>query len=323
MTKSDFGTNYGRISMPTPFAGGSGATITEILKTSGSSVNFRDGFPSAYSAPHSGGGKYVTRGEMNAVGNLASKNDFYEMCGGVNTFDPTFASDIGGYPEGAILDYVEGLKFFKVISLQDNNTFNFIEEGVDGIHWDLMNQSNAEADNDVIIARVSFGDKHTRLASVDTPMFEYFDTITAVRAPFSGILSLDEVNFVATKQEESVSFTGSYPVKIIHGNGVMFKDLGTNISSLKNISTPTAESANGWIQFGGAGTVTGRGEYITAQNTVVQKWVSQSSFPYIEQDHFVGIGILYALYRATARNTSATMTGFDIAAGSFNIKIRK
>lgn len=142
MTKSE--AYFYRLAMPRPFAKGSGGTITAIESASGNNVNFLDGFPSAYSAPHSGGGKYITRGEMNAIGNLASQNQFYFLAGGINTFDEEFCNAIGGYPQGAVLDANQLGVIRKVISLKDNNKVNFngsstiegITDGyVDGVNW--------------------------------------------------------------------------------------------------------------------------------------------------------------------------------------------
>lgn len=167
MTQSDFNTKYGRIAMPMPFAGATGAALASIAYTSGSVVNFPDGFPQNYSAPHSKGGKYITRGEMNAIGNLASRNDFYRMCGGLNTFDPNICISIGGYHKGAILDYVEVTNYkyivSKVISLIDSNKVDFtssttdqdliskgiVNGSVDNVNWAFCNEELATPSNSI------------------------------------------------------------------------------------------------------------------------------------------------------------------------------
>lgn len=139
-----------RISMPCPFGGFGSTNITEIEKTSGNNVNFIDGFPSVYGAPSSNNGKFVTRKEMNAIGNLASRDLFYHKCGGLNTFDPQFCAAIGGYPKGAILQYPVANQIFEVMSLIDNNTIDFTNSNsgvsgitngsVDGINWVYCNK---------------------------------------------------------------------------------------------------------------------------------------------------------------------------------------
>jgi hypothetical protein len=71
---------------------------------------------------------------MNYLGNIATKNDYYKMCGGINTFDPVFAGKIGGYPKDAILDYFDGINLFKVISLVEDNKHDF-RSGSFGGSW--------------------------------------------------------------------------------------------------------------------------------------------------------------------------------------------
>lgn len=139
-----------RISMPCPFGGFGNTNITEIEKTSGNNVNFVDGFPSVYGAPSSNNGKFVTRKEMNAIGNLASRDLFYHKCGGLNTFDPQFCAAIGGYPKGAVLQYAVANQIFEVMSLVENNTIDFTNSNsgvsgitngsVDGINWVYCNK---------------------------------------------------------------------------------------------------------------------------------------------------------------------------------------
>ena len=140
-----------RIPMPCPFGGFGSTNITEIESVSGDNVNFVDGFPSAYGAPSSNNGKFVTRKEMNAIGNLASRDLFYHKCGGLNTFDPQFCAAIGGYPKGAVLQYAVANQIFEVMSLVENNTIDFTNSNsgvsgitngsVDGINWVYCNKN--------------------------------------------------------------------------------------------------------------------------------------------------------------------------------------
>ena len=134
--------------MPCPFGGGNDANITPIEMVSSQNVNFYDGFPSVYGAPSANNGKFVTRKEMNAIGNLASNDLFYHKCGGLNTFDPEFALKIGGYAKGAVLQALVGNDIVYVRSLVDNNKVDFtgsatqdqvnagiINGGIDGVNW--------------------------------------------------------------------------------------------------------------------------------------------------------------------------------------------
>lgn len=144
MTQEQFNQNYGRIAMPKPFAHGGLITPIADIGDSTHPVNFEDGFPSEYSSPHSQGGKYVSRGEFNAIGNLATRNDFYKACGGLNTFNAALSSKIGGYPKGAVLQLLDKNVLKYVISLVDNNTVNFNTAGVDGVNWMFCYESKHE-----------------------------------------------------------------------------------------------------------------------------------------------------------------------------------
>lgn len=147
-----------RLAMPQPFASGANATRATIGSVSGNSVNYPDGFPAVYSSPASEGGKYVSRGEMNAIGNMASNDLHYFKCGGLNTFDAAFAAAVGGYPKGAVLDYIVGYKLYKVISLVDSNTVDYTAVGVDGENWQWLNSNIPEVDpgEPVSIGNISF-----------------------------------------------------------------------------------------------------------------------------------------------------------------------
>lgn len=136
-----------KLIFPVPFAGGEGSELTPIAlepiedATDAAKVNFFDGFPSSYSSPHENGGNFVTRGQLNAIGNLASKNEYYRMCGGINTFDPVFAQKIGGYPKDAILDYFDGVNLIKVISLVEDNMQDF-RSGMFNNKWAELGTNN-------------------------------------------------------------------------------------------------------------------------------------------------------------------------------------
>ena len=70
MTQADIPS---RILIPSAFAA-KNTTVLPIgsMDSEGNVVNFADGFPSVYGCPASGGGKFVTRNEMNALGRVAT-----------------------------------------------------------------------------------------------------------------------------------------------------------------------------------------------------------------------------------------------------------
>lgn len=230
-----------RISMPCPFGGFGSTNITEIEKTSGNNVNFVDGFPSVYGAPSSNNGKFVTRKEMNAIGNLASRDLFYHKCGGLNTFDPQFCASIGGYPKGAVLQYPVANQIFEVMSLVDNNTIDFTNSNsgvsgitngnVDGINWVYCNKE-IPITNKVL------------LSSGDTPLGSEISTmLDIVEIPANGYI-LGNVNLEYGKQDSGDTTDNCYYTsnnfitnKFIGGGIFAKKVSGDTTLTTSNIST--------------------------------------------------------------------------------------
>ena len=139
-----------RIAIKRPFA--ESGLITPIQDASGDSVNYPQGFPSIYGVPASEGGKYVGRGEINAIGNVATNDLFYHKCGGINTFDAAFAEKVGGYPKGAVLQYLNGNYIYDVISLIDNNMFDFASSNtIDGANWAYCNKETSSSDRILVV----------------------------------------------------------------------------------------------------------------------------------------------------------------------------
>ena len=191
-----------RLYIPQPFASGDGsvaADLTPIDTISGDKVNFVDGFPSVYGSPTSQGGKLMTRGEMNAIGHLASVNEYYRRCGGINTFDPELAMKIGGYPRGAVLEIIEDLDYHKVISLVDDNKVDFngdtlteqqIAAGItlgsiDGVNWAYC--ANGEIDTSMVVAELP---NFHWLGAANQGLVE-IATLTSFKAKQNGVLSFE------------------------------------------------------------------------------------------------------------------------------------
>ena len=245
MTKTD--AYFYRLAMPKPFAKGEGAKLTSIADSAGENndVNYNDGFPSVYSSPHSGGGKYMTRGEMNAIGNLASQNQFFFLAGGVNTFDQTFCDKIGGYPEGAVLKYLNNGYLYDVISLVDNNTTNFVTDGVDGVNWKYLSVTEKLVFDDVFFEGGSGVSVGSALLGV-------------VRAKKSGGIVLSaSLSPVAGQSQSEFLYYGSNGFYTFFGCGIMIRDLGESVPD--NIpfpelvfsgSTPS-DNWNGWKSLSG------------------------------------------------------------------------
>lgn len=137
--------------IPKPFA--VDGAIEHIVNESDTKPNFKTGFPLNFSAPHSAGGEYVARTMMNAVGNMATANEYYRQAGGLYQFNADWAVANNGYPRGAVLDFLDGTKLYKVLSLVDNNLVDYtgniptteqetkgvVAGSVDGVNWVYCN----------------------------------------------------------------------------------------------------------------------------------------------------------------------------------------
>lgn len=215
-----------RIAIKRPFA--ESGLITPIADASGDDVNYPQGFPSIYGVPASEGGKYVGRGDINALGNVATNDLFYHKCGGINTFDAAFSAKVGGYPKGAVLQYLNGNYIYDVISLVDNNTFDFVaNNSIDNVSWAYCNKEVATSDRILVV-----------------------ESSTAVNANNDQGLLLGV--FKAPKNG-SIIFEGSYIVNGINssagstndnaGMAVAIYDLGTSYTTIPNL---TASNLNTW-----------------------------------------------------------------------------
>ena len=214
-----------RIAIKRPFA--ESGLITPIQDTSGDSVNYLQGFPSIYGVPASEGGKYVGRGEINAIGNVATNDLFYHKCGGINTFDAAFAAKVGGYPKGAVLQYLNGNYIYDVISLIDNNMFDFVASNtIDGANWAYCNKETSSSDRILVVessTTVNANNSQGLLLGV-------------FKAPKNGFIVFEGNYTVNTQVGVSADGTNA-------GFAVALYDLG---ASYTTIPTLTAETLKNW-----------------------------------------------------------------------------
>ena len=214
-----------RIAIKRPFA--ESGLITPIQDTSGDSVNYPQGFPSIYGVPASEGGKYVGRGEINAIGNVATNDLFYHKCGGINTFDAAFAEKVGGYPKGAVLQYLNGNYIYDVISLIDNNMFDFASSNtIDGANWAYCNKETSSSDRILVVessTTVNANNSQGLLLGV-------------FKAPKNGFIVFEGNYTVNTQVGVSADGTNA-------GFAVALYDLG---ASYTTIPTLTAETLKNW-----------------------------------------------------------------------------
>ena len=111
--------------------------ITDYLNSK--DVSFDTGFGESYSKPKSAGGRYLLRNQINSLGNIASLFNNMNKNGFAPVFNKEISDKIGGYPKGVILWNINDVDSYRVISLVDDNTFDYRVQGVDNIHWKVVN----------------------------------------------------------------------------------------------------------------------------------------------------------------------------------------
>lgn len=277
MTKSD--AIFYRLAMPCPFA--KEGTITPIGNSSSeNSVNFRDGFPSVYSAA---GGKYITRGEMNAIGNLASQNQFFFLAGGINTFDATFAQTIQGYPEGAVLKYLNNGYLYDVVSLVDNNMIDFTDVGVDGINWKYLSVAEKLVFDDVFFEGGTGVSVGSALLGV----------VKAKKT--SGIVLNASLSPTTGENIYEASYAGDEFLKLSFGCGIMINDFGSSYPNTINMPY-NAESGYGVVtpNWYGWKSLSGNFTFAAGTNSVIvhKNQDDAGVLGVVNKDNYYGIALM-------------------------------
>ena len=120
---------------PSLVFGKNATNVKKFPKTSPSGsgeTNFSEGIPAEYSATLK-----ARLDDLNGIGRISSGLQYYRQSGGIVTYDAEVAAVIEGYPKDAVLEYWDGTHLRKVVSLIENNLYNFNEtpDYIDGIHW--------------------------------------------------------------------------------------------------------------------------------------------------------------------------------------------
>ena len=185
--------------IPTPFASDPSATVDipseDDSSDSDEELNFKDGFPLSYTKPLidpetgevNADARVITRRQVNTLGYIGTQEQFFEQCGGYHTFDQAVCDAIGGYPEAAVLRYfdAENNCLRTVYSLLDDNTWNFLEDGVDGVHWKYVDN------NPVLNLKIDYSDfiDLRDILFVETGQPDFYEV------PFDGYLQLHALSF--------------------------------------------------------------------------------------------------------------------------------
>lgn len=110
-------------------------------------ASIAEGFPEITMKALDNGGLPPRGQDCNGMFYLSTDQKVYLQNGGLITFDPSVAETIGGYPKGAILDYInESGMYGKVRSLIEDNLNNFVSNPdlIDNTNWEYVEfNSNA------------------------------------------------------------------------------------------------------------------------------------------------------------------------------------
>lgn len=121
------------------------------LNPTGSNLaSITEGFPQITMKSVDDGGLPPYGQDFNGLFYNLSTQTAYLQNGGFLTFVQSVSDLIGGYPQGAILDYYDANSnsYTKVISLIEDNTNNFVQTPslIDGVHWGALNFGGANQD---------------------------------------------------------------------------------------------------------------------------------------------------------------------------------
>lgn len=227
-----------RIPIKRPFA--ESGDLSTIDDASGI-LNYPQGFTSVYSNPASDGGQYLKRSDLNALGNIATNDLFRYKCGGLNTFDSDFCVKIGGYPKGAVLQFLNGNYVYDVISLVDNNTYDFtLQNDIDNINWAYCNE-----DYSPTVKTLAF--------TSNGPFFATGISQTdCTNGMLLGYFKAQKNAPITIETDASGEFTYLHignASTFIGGFTLMIKDLGTSPDAYGSLQAPTITnySTNDWI----------------------------------------------------------------------------
>ena len=137
MTNSSFITDKNSIGViPVPF--GHNGTLSTIGTTSNNeTINYPQGFPDKYATAVASGGKYLIRGDFNAIGHVGTANNFFMQCGGYHTFTSSVSGIISGYSYGILLDWYDTtnnvLRKVRCVKT-DGNCTTPIDDAVNGVN---------------------------------------------------------------------------------------------------------------------------------------------------------------------------------------------
>ena len=155
-------------------------------------------------------------GDFNMLCHLGTLERYRRQLGGIRTFSSSFSTLIGGYPKGAQLEYLippnteenpgTRYKLRKVVSLVDNNEYDFTTNGVDNVHWmycDVLDPST-----NIFMASTSLsGAKKIGLFGICEDDFRITDSKRVSYTLTQDCFVYDEFFFITSSTDCSASIT--------------------------------------------------------------------------------------------------------------------
>lgn len=183
--------NHAYYSIPV-LAGSKSTTKTKRIGGEHSGIAQKTGFSSEYSSQT---GKKVQIGDVNGMFQMASQAGYFNQHGGYHTFSKDVSDKIGGYPEGAILYWLDENqhKLRTVRSMKGDNTDDFTvnSDFIDGVSWKFVDYIPATKMQIAMFA--------------DGPV--YADNTSSTlewTAPFDCVVLFDTSTFSRSKSTDSI-----------------------------------------------------------------------------------------------------------------------
>lgn len=305
--------------LPLPFAAAAGPSYIRSIPTASQigitpgAASLTDGFPPLNFNPVASGGIPPFGQDMNGILNWVSAWAQWVSAGSPVSFDSTFATAIGGYPRGALLNSLSSVGFWS--SLVDDNTTN---PDTGGANWQAVafgttypgNPNGFVAGNGVSANGVTqslLWDTSNGILWICTV------TGTAATAVWSGVTgSVASIAIAAANGFIGTSSGGSAPILT----------LGTSISGMLKGAAGALAAANAVTDFVAPSQFTGSNQLLASPGYqkfpggLIEQWGLSAPIPSGGFGATISFPIAFPTaclnVTATFSNAAATLSGKDM-----------
>ena len=160
---------------------------------------------------------------------LSTDQKVFLQNGGVITFNQAVSDKIGGYPAGAVLDYIDPENnFFKVKSLIEDNTYNFVTnpEYIDNQKWQFLQfDSTPQTDSslDTKVSNALLGATNGNITVTDYTSVSYINQgCTVSEAGVASGFSASNYILLSKTMTDAVNFTLEIPFSLTSTAGTQY-----------------------------------------------------------------------------------------------------